>query len=129
MDAGYVCTAVVLGAHTEMLYNTVIRPFSQPLKEHSHRAKPKYNQFGKCSGALSWCGTINRVSRPQATVPVPDTSAVHIPLMQTQGVCYLALCSDFCGDTKPRLLMPTSQPNMVLQPALVLLLCSVIPSQ
>jgi len=59
VDTRYVCTAVALGAHTEMLYNTVIRPFSQP--QHSHRAKPKYNQFGKCSGALSWCGTINCV--------------------------------------------------------------------
>jgi len=61
VDARYVCTAVVLGAYTEMPCNTVIRPFSQPLKERSHHAKPKYNQFGKCSGALSWCGTINRV--------------------------------------------------------------------
>jgi len=71
MDEGYACTAVVLGAHTEMPYNTVIRPVSQLLKEHSHRAKHRYNQFGKYSGALSWCETINRVD---CTIPTAGNS-------------------------------------------------------
>ena len=74
MDARYVCTAVVLGTHTEMPYNTVIRPFSQPLKEHSHRAKPRYSQFGKCSDTLSWCETVNRVD-----CPIPSASNSPCP--------------------------------------------------
>ena len=36
---------------TELPRNTVVQPFSQALKEYSRRAKPRYNQFGKCIGA------------------------------------------------------------------------------
>ena len=96
---------------TELPRNTVVQPFSQALKEYSRRAKPRYNQFGKCSGALmGLCETINLMIaqfRPQATVPIPGTSVADIVLPQSQGVCYLASCSDLCGDTKLRLSMPT----------------------
>ena len=121
-----VCTSVVLGARTELPRNTVVQPLSQPLKEQIRRAKPRYNQFGKCSSALSLGETINLVIaqfRPQATVPIPGTSAADIALTQSQGVCYLALCSDLCGDTKQRSSIPTSQPTLVLLP------WSVFPSQ
>ena len=115
---------VVLGARTELPRNTVVHPLSQPLKEHSRPAKPRYNQFGKCIGGL-W-PTINLVIAqfcPQATVPIPGTSAADIALTQSQGVCYLASCSDLYSDTKLRSSMPTSQPILVLLP------WSVFPSQ
>jgi len=111
---------------TELPHNTVIEPLSQALKEHSCRAKPRYKQFGKCISALDLCETINLVIaqfRPQATVPIPSTSVAGIALMQSQGVCYLASCSDLCGDTKLRSSVPTSQPTLVLLP------WSVFPSQ
>ena len=112
---------------TELPCNTVVQLFSQALKEYSRRAKPRYNQFGKCIGTLMGLfKTINLVIAqfcPQATVPIPSTSVAGIVLTQSQGVCYLASCSDLCGDTKLRSSMPTSQPTLVL------LLWSVFPSQ
>jgi len=110
---------------TELPHNTVVQPLSQALKEHFRRAT-RYNQFGKCIGALGLCETINLVIaqfRPQATVPIPGTSVADIALMQSQGVCYPASCSDLCGNTKLRSSMPTSQPTLVLLP------WSVFPSQ
>ena len=109
---------------TELPRNTVVQPFSQALKEYSRRAKPRYNQFGKCIGGL-WV-TINLVTAqfcPQATVPIPGTSAADIALPQSQGVCCLASCSDLYSDTKLRSSMPTLQPTLVLLP------WSVFPSQ
>jgi len=128
LSARYALRLYYIGACTctELPRNTVVQPFSQALKEHSRRAKPRYNQFGKCIGALDLCETINLVIahfRPQATVPIPGTSVADIALTQSQGVCYLASCSDLCGDTKLRSSMPTSQPTLVPLP------WSVFPSQ
>ena len=106
---------------TELPRNTVVQPFLQALKEYSRRAKPRYNQFGKCIGGL-WV-TINLVTAqfcPQATVPIPGTSTADIALPQSQGVCCLASCSDLYSDTKLRLSMPTLQPTLVLLPWSVL---------
>ncbi|KIM63304.1 hypothetical protein SCLCIDRAFT_764765 [Scleroderma citrinum Foug A] len=58
----------------------------------------------------------------QATVPDSGTSVADITLTLSQGVCYLASCSDLCDDTKPRPSMPTSQLNSVLQSTLMLFL-------
>ena len=112
---------------TELPRNAVVQPLSQALKEHSRRAKPRYNQFGRCIGALmGLCETINLVIAQfhlQATVPIPGKSVADIALTQSQGVCYIASCSDLCGDTKLRSSMPTLQPTLVLLP------WSVFPSQ